>query len=180
MDKTCDAREHQRVARRSVDSLLRVTSRTSAEYLTNRYSTSCISSSSSRRRRRTSLTAACGVFRLKSLKWRPAPQPRRTAATSPDMRAGHHDYIVNEEAVAQRNLAALMIDHLSDRTSRAALPIRRLGAHLKKSGTALKVTPAPVEIATEGAIDPVPCPKCHSSNARSLELLQPHACSCAR
>jgi hypothetical protein len=149
MDKTCDAREHPPVARRGVGSLLRLTWRTSAEYLTNRYSTSCIPSSSSRRRPRTSLTAACGVFH-REISSRTTTSKNR-GNFSGHLRAGHDDYIVNAEAAARRNLAARMIDHLPDRTSRPALPIRRLG------GAPQEVRHRTQGHATEGAIDPVPC-----------------------
>jgi hypothetical protein len=72
------------------------------------------------------------------------------------LRAGHGDYVVNDEAVAymrQRNLAAHVIARLTEHRDRHFPDQEAWTAHLKKLGiTELKVSPDPVEIATEGAL----------------------------
>jgi hypothetical protein len=88
------------------------------------------------------LTAACGVCRreITQISSRTTTSKNR-GNFSGHLHAGHDDYIVNAEAVAQRNLEARVIDHLPDRTSRRHSRSGGLGAHLKKSGTELKVAP---------------------------------------
>jgi hypothetical protein len=72
------------------------------------------------------------------------------------LRAGYSDYVINAEALAymrQRNLAAHVITRLADHRDRQFSDQNAWTAHLKKLGlTDLKVTPNPVEIATEGAL----------------------------
>jgi Transposase IS66 family len=72
------------------------------------------------------------------------------------LRAGHGDYVVNAEAVAymrQRNLAVHVIARLTEHRDRHFPDQEAWTAHLKKLGiTELKVSPDPVEIATEGAL----------------------------
>jgi hypothetical protein len=72
------------------------------------------------------------------------------------LRAGHDDYVVNAEALAymrERALAAYMIDRLAAHPDRHFCDRNAWNAHLDRLGiTALKVTPDPVQIATEGAL----------------------------
>jgi hypothetical protein len=72
------------------------------------------------------------------------------------LRAGHGDYVINAEALAymcQRNLAAPVITRLAEHPDRQFIDHNAWTAHLKKLGiTDLKVSPDPVEIATEGAL----------------------------
>jgi hypothetical protein len=72
------------------------------------------------------------------------------------LRAGHGDYVVNAEALAymrERALAAYVIDRLAAHPSRHFCDRNAWNAHLDKLGiTALKVSPDPVQIATEGAL----------------------------
>jgi hypothetical protein len=72
------------------------------------------------------------------------------------LRAGHGDYVVNDEAVAymrQRNLAVHVIARLTEHRDRHFPNQEAWTAHLKKLGiTELKVSPDPVEIATDGAL----------------------------
>ena len=72
------------------------------------------------------------------------------------LRAGHSDYVINDEALAymrQRNLAAHVITRLTSHPDRHFADQESWTAYLTKLGiTALKVNPDPVEIATEGAL----------------------------
>ena len=72
------------------------------------------------------------------------------------LRAGHGDYVVNDEALAymrERALAAHVIARLADHPSRCFADQTAFTAHLEKLGfAALKVNPDPVLIATEGAL----------------------------
>jgi hypothetical protein len=72
------------------------------------------------------------------------------------LRAGHGDYVINAAALAymrQRNLAAHVITRLAEHPDQQFIDQNAFFAHLKKLGiTDLKVSPDPVEIATEGAL----------------------------
>jgi hypothetical protein len=72
------------------------------------------------------------------------------------LRAGYDDYVVNAEALAymrERALAAYVIDRLAEHPDRHFCDRNAWNAHLDGLGiTALKVTPDPVLIATEGAL----------------------------
>ena len=72
------------------------------------------------------------------------------------LRAGHTDYVVNDEALAymrQRSLAEHVIARLIADKKRRFADSAAWTAHLKKLGiSALKVSPDPVTIATEGAL----------------------------
>jgi hypothetical protein len=72
------------------------------------------------------------------------------------LRAGHGDYVVNAEALAymcERALAAPTIAKLANHPDRRFADQAAWKAHLDRLGiTALKVTPDPVLIATEGAL----------------------------
>ena len=71
------------------------------------------------------------------------------------MRAGHDDYVVNEEALAYmraRALAGPVIARLSEHPDRIFADRAAWNAHLDRLGvSALKVNPDPVLIASEGA-----------------------------
>ena len=72
------------------------------------------------------------------------------------LRAGHGDYIVNDEAIAymrERALASHVIARLAEHPDRCFADQAAWNAHLEKLGiTALKVHPDPLLIATEGAL----------------------------
>jgi hypothetical protein len=72
------------------------------------------------------------------------------------LRAGHGDYVVNDDALAymrQRALAAHVITRLADHQNRCFADQAAWTAHLETLGiTALAVKPDPVTIATEGAL----------------------------
>ena len=72
------------------------------------------------------------------------------------LRAGHCDYVVNEEAFAYmraRSLAAPVIARLSEHPDRVFADREAWIAHLNRLGISiLKVNPDPVLIATEGAL----------------------------
>jgi hypothetical protein len=72
------------------------------------------------------------------------------------LRAGHDDYVINDEALAymrQRALAAHVITRLADHQNRCFVDQTAWNAHLETLGiTALAVKPDPVAIATEGAL----------------------------
>ena len=72
------------------------------------------------------------------------------------LRAGHTDYVLNEEAFAymrRRNLSATIINQLMAHPDRHFANEQAWETHLKSLGIpALKVTPDPVAIATEGAL----------------------------
>ena len=72
------------------------------------------------------------------------------------MRAGHGDYVVNDEALAYmraRALAGPVIARLSEPADRVFVDRAAWDAHLERLGiAALKVHPNPVLIATEGAL----------------------------
>ena len=72
------------------------------------------------------------------------------------LRAGYDDYVVNNEALAymrERALAAHVIARLAEHPERSFADQAAWTAHLEKLGiAALKVTPDPVLIATEGAL----------------------------
>jgi Transposase IS66 family len=72
------------------------------------------------------------------------------------LRAGHDDYVVNDEALAymrKRALAAPVITRLAEHPDRSFADQAAWNAHLEKLGiTGLKVTPDPVTIATEAAL----------------------------
>jgi hypothetical protein len=72
------------------------------------------------------------------------------------LRAGHGDYIVNDEALAymrERALAAQVIARLAEHPERCFTDHVAWTAHLEKLGiAAVKVNPDPVLIATEGAL----------------------------
>jgi Transposase IS66 family len=72
------------------------------------------------------------------------------------LRAGHDDYVVNAEALAymrERALAVHVIDRLAGHPDRYFCDRNAWNAHLDGLGiAALKVTPDPVQIATEGAL----------------------------
>jgi hypothetical protein len=72
------------------------------------------------------------------------------------LRAGHGDYVVNDEALAYmraRALAGPVIARLSEHENRVFADRAAWNAHLERLGVAaLKVHPDPVLIATEGAL----------------------------
>src|SRR5271166_4726591 len=72
------------------------------------------------------------------------------------LRAGHDDYIINDEALAYmraRALAGPVIARLSEHADRIFADRAAWNAHLERLGVAaLKVHPDPVLIATEGAL----------------------------
>jgi hypothetical protein len=72
------------------------------------------------------------------------------------LRAGHSDYVVNDEALAymrERALARHVIDRLAEHRDKQFPDHKAWSAHLDALGiTALKVNPDPVLIATEGAL----------------------------
>jgi hypothetical protein len=72
------------------------------------------------------------------------------------LRAGHGDYVVNDEALAymrERALSGQVIARLAEHPNRCFADERAFNAHLEALGiTALKVNPDPVLIATEGAL----------------------------
>jgi len=72
------------------------------------------------------------------------------------LRAGHGDYVVNDEALAYmraRALAGSLIARLSEHADRVFADHSAWNAHLARLGlAALKVHPDPVTIATEGAL----------------------------
>ena len=72
------------------------------------------------------------------------------------LRAGHAEYIVNEEAIAymgRRNLAGSVIAKLADHPHKTFADEAAWRAHLERLGLdTLKVTPDPVGIATEAAL----------------------------
>jgi Transposase IS66 family len=72
------------------------------------------------------------------------------------LRAGHSDYVINDEAIAymrERALAGLVITRLLEHPDRSFADQTAWNAHLKKLDIfALKVNPDPVLIATEGAL----------------------------
>jgi len=72
------------------------------------------------------------------------------------LRAGHGDYVVNDEALAymrERALAGHVIARLAEHPDRCFADQAAWTAHLEKLGiAALKVKPDPVLIATEGAL----------------------------
>jgi len=72
------------------------------------------------------------------------------------LRAGHDDYVVNEEALAymrDRALAGPVVARLSEHPDRVFADRAAWNAHLDQLGvSALKVSPDPVTIATEGAL----------------------------
>ena len=72
------------------------------------------------------------------------------------LRAGHGDYVVNDEALAYmraRALAGPVIAHLGEHADRVFADRAAWDAHLERLGVAaLKVHPNPVLIATEGAL----------------------------
>ena len=72
------------------------------------------------------------------------------------LRAGHGDYVVNDEALAymrERALASHVIARLTEHPDRCFADQAAWTAHLEKLGiAALKVHPDPVLIATEGAL----------------------------
>jgi len=72
------------------------------------------------------------------------------------LRAGHGDYVINAEALAhmrQRGLAGPVVALLAEHPDRCFLDRAAWTAHLEKLGiAALKVTPVPVTLATEGAL----------------------------
>jgi hypothetical protein len=72
------------------------------------------------------------------------------------LRAGHSDYVINDEAIAymrERALASHVITHLLEHPARSFADQTAWNAHLEKLGiSALAVNPDPVLIATEGAL----------------------------
>jgi Transposase IS66 family len=72
------------------------------------------------------------------------------------LRAGYHDYVVNDEALAymrEHALAGYVIERLADHKERCFADQVAWTTHLETLGIAtLKVTPDPVLIATEGAL----------------------------
>jgi len=72
------------------------------------------------------------------------------------LRAGHGDYVINAEALAymrQRNLASPVIARLAEHPDHVFTDQAAWSAHLGRLGiSALKVTPDPVMVATEGAL----------------------------
>jgi Transposase IS66 family len=78
------------------------------------------------------------------------------AAFLATLRAGHSDYVINDEALAYmrgRNLAGPVIDRLAAAAQQAFADSATWQAHLAALGIdQLEVTPDPVRIATEGAM----------------------------
>lgn len=78
------------------------------------------------------------------------------AAFLATLRAGHSDYVINEEALAhmrERNLAEPVIESLASAADKAFADSTAWAAHLAAIGLdRLEVTPEPVKIATEGAM----------------------------
>jgi hypothetical protein len=72
------------------------------------------------------------------------------------LRAGYGDYVINAEALSymrERALAAHVIDRLAGHPVRHFCDRKAWNAHLDGLGiTALKVSPDPVQVATEGAL----------------------------
>ena len=72
------------------------------------------------------------------------------------LRAGHGDYVVNAEALAymrQRALSGPVITRLAEHPDRFFTSQAAWSAHLDRLGiSALKVTPDPIMVATEGAL----------------------------
>jgi Transposase IS66 family len=72
------------------------------------------------------------------------------------LRAGHGDYVINAEALAymrHRSLAAPVIARLAEHPDRLFADQSAWSAHLDRLGiSALKVSPDPVMVATEGAL----------------------------
>ena len=72
------------------------------------------------------------------------------------LRAGHGDYVINAEALAymrQRSLAGPVIARLAEHPHKYFADQAAWAAHLDGLGiSALKVNPAPVMVATEGAL----------------------------
>ena len=72
------------------------------------------------------------------------------------LRAGHHDYVINAEALTymrQRALASPVIVLLAEHPDRCFADRAAWTAHLERLGiAALKVTPDPIMVATEGAL----------------------------
>ena len=71
------------------------------------------------------------------------------------LRAGHGDYVVNDQALAYmraRALAGPVIARLSEPADRVFADRAAWNAHLERLGPALKVHPNPALIATEGAL----------------------------
>ena len=72
------------------------------------------------------------------------------------LRAGHGDYVINAEALAymrQRDLASPVIARLAEHPHHVFTDQPAWSAHLDRLGiSALKVTPDPVMVATEGAL----------------------------
>jgi hypothetical protein len=72
------------------------------------------------------------------------------------LRAGHNDYIINDEALAymrERALARHVFDRLAEHPDKEFSDHKAWNAHLDALGiTALKVNPDPMLIATEGAL----------------------------
>ena len=72
------------------------------------------------------------------------------------LRAGHGDYVVNDEALAYmraRALAGPLVARLGEHENRVFADRAAWNAHLERLGVAaLKVHPDPVQIATEGAL----------------------------
>jgi len=72
------------------------------------------------------------------------------------LRAGHDDYVINAEALAymrERALASHVIARLIEHPDRCFVDQAAWSAHLDRLGiSALKVTPDPVMVATEGAL----------------------------
>ena len=72
------------------------------------------------------------------------------------LRAGHTDYVINDDALAymrQRNLAGSLIARLQSAETKRFADLAAWTAHLDRLGlSGLTVTPDPVRIATEGAL----------------------------
>jgi hypothetical protein len=72
------------------------------------------------------------------------------------LRAGHTDYVLNEEAydyMCERGLSATLIARLAEQAEMVFVDQDAWSAQLERLGfTALTITPDPVKIATEGAI----------------------------
>jgi hypothetical protein len=72
------------------------------------------------------------------------------------LRAGHTDYVVNDTALSymrQRALSGPVIARLAEHADKQFADTAAWQAHLERLGiTALRVTPDPVQIATEGAL----------------------------
>ena len=69
------------------------------------------------------------------------------------LRAGHEDYVLNDQAMRRRNLAGTVIATLREHPARHFADAAAWTAHLEVLGiSGLTVTPDPVTIATEGAL----------------------------